>query len=245
MDRLVHFKDPINDCGQTTWIFMYFHGPFLLYCGIFYRVEWIQKEGIPGSGHSEHLQQQTVANLRTLAALQRKHVLFWGGEGDLCSQAHELPWTLVHNLSIFTNVKQQQVFVNHKRHWQYDRTVYLNAKSLARKIFFGKIFLYVNCFPCFPVWCLTTVRVHGGSCPCVWLTLGSYIVMSCLELWVAWQESDVSNKMTLTSSALWTRHVTWATSHENECDMSLCQDGWRKSQPCDIAFIQQIVGTSV
>ncbi|KAG7270402.1 hypothetical protein CRUP_009123 [Coryphaenoides rupestris] len=29
-----------------------------------------------------------------LAALQREHVLLRGGEGDLCAQTHELPWTL-------------------------------------------------------------------------------------------------------------------------------------------------------
>lgn len=68
--------------------------------------EWVQKEGFPGGGDTQHLQQQAMADLRTLAALQREHVLFRGREGDLRPQTHELPGTLVrpsfpHILSCF------------------------------------------------------------------------------------------------------------------------------------------------
>lgn len=57
--------------------------------------ERVQKPRLPGGRDAEHLQQQAVGDLWTLAALQREHVLLRGGEGDLCPQAHELPWTLV------------------------------------------------------------------------------------------------------------------------------------------------------
>lgn len=57
--------------------------------------EWVQEEGLPGGCDSQCLQQQTLADIWALAALQREHVLLRGGKGDLRSQAHELPWTLV------------------------------------------------------------------------------------------------------------------------------------------------------
>lgn len=57
--------------------------------------ERVPEEGLPGGGDAQHLQQQAVADLRTLAALQREHVLLRGGEGDLRPQAHELPGSLV------------------------------------------------------------------------------------------------------------------------------------------------------
>ncbi|KAG5841104.1 hypothetical protein ANANG_G00196060 [Anguilla anguilla] len=56
--------------------------------------ERVQEEGLPGGGDPQHLQQQAVADLRPLAALQREHVLLRGGEGDLRSQAYELPGAL-------------------------------------------------------------------------------------------------------------------------------------------------------
>lgn len=57
--------------------------------------EWVQEEGLPGGCDSQCLQQQTLADIWALAALQWEHVLLRGGKGDLRSQAHELPWTLV------------------------------------------------------------------------------------------------------------------------------------------------------
>lgn len=61
--------------------------------------ERVPEEGLPGGGDAQHLQQQAVADLRTLAALQREHVLLRGGEGDLRPQTHELPGSLVRPLS--------------------------------------------------------------------------------------------------------------------------------------------------
>lgn len=61
----------------------------------FFTPEWIQETWFPGGGDAKHLQQQTVADLRPLAALQREHVLLRSGERDICPQTHELPRSLV------------------------------------------------------------------------------------------------------------------------------------------------------
>lgn len=55
-----------------------------------------QKAWVQWSGLSKYLQQTSVGDVRPLAALQPQHVQLWCGEGDVCAEAHELSWPLVH-----------------------------------------------------------------------------------------------------------------------------------------------------
>lgn len=61
---------------------------------------WVLEKRLSGSGLSQHLQQQTVGDIRPLAALQWKHVLLSRGRRNLRTQADELPRPLVNLASV-------------------------------------------------------------------------------------------------------------------------------------------------
>ncbi len=197
MDRLVHFKDPVNDCEPTTWIFMHFHRPFLLHFSKFLcRVntergdsrKWSHRTSTTANYGKPQDTGSTTA--KTCSPLR------WRRRSLLSS-----PWT-----ALDTGTKSFCIHCN--RSFE----VLLIVTGIDRipecKQFSKDNFSLFKHVPYLPVWCLTTGHALGGNCLCVWLILGSCTVMSCLELLLAWPESDVSNKMTHTSSALWTRQVT-------------------------------------
>lgn len=49
----------------------------------------------------------------------------------------------LYSLTLMLSNRSFEMFVNNNRHWQYGRTVSLNAKILVSKIFFGNFFFFL------------------------------------------------------------------------------------------------------